>query len=121
MKVAAMIGQWIDHNIFHHVVEKTKADAIWKKLEAEKNTSKNKDVIIKKLVNLKYRERRSMTEHTSEYQGLVNQLTTMQMMLADEMQALLLLSSLLDSQGTLRGGRGSVLQNRTKSKFSGIQ
>jgi len=98
MKAATMIRQWIDINIFNHISKEMKADALWKKLEAmyEKNTSRNKASIIRILVNLKYKDGKSMTEHTSDFQGLVNQLATMKMPLEDELQVLLLLSSLPD-------------------------
>lgn len=43
----------------------------------------------------------SITEHTSELHGLVDQLTTMKIIMDDELQALLLLSSLSDSSETL--------------------
>ena len=52
---------------------------------------------MKRLVNLKYKKGRNITEHTSEFQGLVNQLTTMKIILDDELQVLLLLSYLSDS------------------------
>lgn len=58
-------------------------------------------MIIKRLVTLKYRKGRTITEQTSEFQDLVNRLTIMKMVLEDEMQALLLLSSLLNSRDTL--------------------
>ena len=37
-----------------------------------------------RLVNLKYKEERSITKHTSEFQGLVDQLTSMNIVLDDE-------------------------------------
>lgn len=52
---------------------------------------------MKMLVNLKYKEGRSLIEHISEFQGLVDQLTTIKIILDDELQALLLLSSLPDN------------------------
>ena len=58
-------------------------------------------MIIKRLVNLKYKDDRSMTKNISDFQGLVNQLTAMKMPIKDELQALLLLSSLPDSWETL--------------------
>lgn len=68
MNVAVTIRQWVNHNIIHHIAEETEVHAIWKKLEAMhvKNTSRDKAMIIKRLVNLKYREEHSVTEHTSE-------------------------------------------------------
>ena len=42
-----------------------------------------------------------MAEHTSEFQNLVNQLASVDLQFEDAMQALLLLSSLLESWETL--------------------
>ena len=44
---------------------------------------------------------RCITKHTSEFQGLVDQLTTIKIFLDDELQELLLLSSLHYSWETL--------------------
>ena len=49
------------------------------------------------LVNLKLKEGRSVAKHLSEFQDLVNHMVTMKMIIDDELQALLLLSSLPDS------------------------
>lgn len=67
----------------------------------ERKTAQNKASTIRRLVNLKYRETRSVSEHLSDFQRLINQLTNMKMVLEDELQALLLLSSLPDSWDTL--------------------
>ncbi len=56
---------------------------------------------IRKLVHLKLKEGRSVVEHLSEFQDLVNQLTRMNLMIGDELQALLFLSSLPNSWDTL--------------------
>lgn len=64
------------------------------------------------LVNLKYNEGHSITQHTSEFQGLVDQLTTIKIILDDELQALLLLSSLPDSWETLLVSMNNSLPNR---------
>uniref|UniRef100_A0A2N9HS63 Reverse transcriptase Ty1/copia-type domain-containing protein n=1 Tax=Fagus sylvatica TaxID=28930 RepID=A0A2N9HS63_FAGSY len=53
------------------------------------------------IAHLKLKEGRSVAEHLSEFQDLVNQLTRMNLVVDDELQALLLLSSLLDSWETL--------------------
>ena len=52
-------------------------------------------------MNLKYKDGDSVTEHLSNFQGLLNELFTMKLELDDEVQALLLLSSLPDSWETL--------------------
>ena len=52
-------------------------------------------------MNLKLKEGRSVAEYLSEFQDLVNQMVTMKLIIDDELQALLLLSSLPDSWQTL--------------------
>ena len=80
-----------------------KADVVWKKLENvfAMKTSGNKTTLIIRLVNLKYKDGNNMVEHISSFQGIVNKLVAMKMNIDDEMQASLLLSSLLDSWETL--------------------
>ncbi|CAL5335870.1 unnamed protein product [Camellia sinensis] len=56
---------------------------------------------MRRLINLKLKNGVSVAEHTSEFHSLVNQLASIKMELEDEMQALLLLSSLPDSWETL--------------------
>ena len=63
----------------------------------ERKTAQNKASVIRRLVNLKYKDGRNVAEHLNDFQGLINQLATMNMMLDDELRALLLLSSLPDS------------------------
>ena len=63
----------------------------------ERKTAQNKAFLIRRLVNLKFKDGNSVAEHLSDFQSLVNQLATMKMVLDDEFQALLLLSSLPDN------------------------
>ena len=97
------IRSQIDQNMYHHVVKESRADVLWRKLKTiyEQPTTQNKVNLIKKLVNLKYKEGRSITEHTNEFQSLIDQLIIIKMILDDELQVLLLLSYLLDSWKTL--------------------
>ena len=55
----------------------------------------------KNLVNLKLKEGRSVAKHLSEFQELVTQMVIMKLIIDDELQALLLLSSLHDHYETL--------------------
>jgi hypothetical protein len=48
-------------------------------------------------VNLKYKDGEDASVHINEFQEFLNQLSLMNLELADEMQALILLSSLSDS------------------------
>lgn len=60
----------MDINIFHHISKEVKIDVFWKKVTT-----------IRKLVNLKYMNDKGLTEHTSDFQALMNQLTSMKMLL----------------------------------------
>jgi hypothetical protein len=73
------------------------------KLESlyERKTAQNKAFMIRRLVNLKYKDGQSVTEHLSNFQGLLNELSTIKLVLDDEVQALLMLSSLPNSWKTL--------------------
>ncbi|KAF7131933.1 hypothetical protein RHSIM_Rhsim09G0133900 [Rhododendron simsii] len=102
-KAVALIRTWVDQSVFHHVAQETNAYELWTKLEAmyERKTAQNKASLIRRLVNLKYKDGRNVAEHMSDFQGLINQLSTMKLVLDEELQALLLLSSLPDSWETL--------------------
>ncbi|CAL1401323.1 unnamed protein product [Linum trigynum] len=102
-KMVAIIRQWIDHNIIHHVAKDIRADELWQKSEStyEWQSTQNKVSLIRKIVNLEYKDGHSVTEHFSDFQGLVNQLTTMKLALDDEVHALLLFSLLSDGCETL--------------------
>ena len=68
------IRQWVDDNVYHYVVNETSAHTLWKKLEElhKRKTAGNKAFLIRKLVNLKFNEGISITEHLSEMQEIIN-------------------------------------------------
>jgi hypothetical protein len=66
-----------------------------------KESAQNKVFVIRDLVNLKYKDGEDASVHINEFQGFLNQLSLMNLELADKMQALILLSSLPDSWETL--------------------
>jgi len=98
-----MIQKYIDRSLFEHVSEYTNACELWTKLESmiQKKTPRNKASLIRRLVKHDYTDSQSMMEHLNSFKGLVNQLTKIDMKIDDELQALLLLSSLLESWETL--------------------
>ena len=102
-KTVGFIRQWIDDSVFHHVSTETSAQALWKKLESlyDRKSATNKAFLFKKLVNLKYRENSPIAEHLNEMNNLINQLASMKIAFDDELQALMLLSSLPESWETL--------------------
>ena len=86
-----------------HIYDETKADVVWKEIENifARKISGNKTILIRRLVNLKYKDGNNMVEHINSFLGIVNKLVVMKMNIDDEMQASLLLNSLLDSWETL--------------------
>lgn len=102
-KVVGTNRQWVDNNVYHHISNETDAQVLWKKLESmyERKSVQSKAFVIRKLVNLKYNDGKPITEHLSDFQELVNQLNAMKLVLDDELQALLLLSSLPESWKSL--------------------
>ena len=102
-KTIGHIRQLVDQSVFHHVAKEVDAYSLWQKLESlyERKTAQNKAFMIRRLVNLKYKDGNSVAEHLSNFQGLLNELFTMKLELDDEVQTLLLLSSLPDSWETL--------------------
>jgi transposase InsO family protein len=103
LQVVGLIRQWVDDKVYHHISDETNACELWKKLTAryERKTAVNKAFLIRQLVNLKFKEGGSVSNHLNDFQSIVNQLTTMKMNLDEELQALMLLSSLPDSWETL--------------------
>ena len=98
-KTIATIRMWMDENIFHHVSTEIWADVPWKKLESlyESKSATNKSFLHRKLVNLKYGDGNSITEHLNEMKNITNQLASMNIFFDDELQALMLLSTLPDN------------------------
>ena len=98
-KTLGTIRQWIDISIFNHVSQETEPLEVWRKLEGlyERKTAHNKASLIKRLVNLKLKPGKSVSEHLSDFQDIINKLTVMKIVLDDELQALFLLSSLPDN------------------------
>ena len=78
-------------SILQHVANDTNAYELWHKLAGMYES------IMRKLVRLKYSNGERIVVHTSTFMGLVNQLTPTKMPLYDELQNLLLLSSLPNS------------------------
>lgn len=102
-KTVGVIRQWIDDNVFHHVSTETTAHSLWKKLEElyDRKSATNKAFLFRKLVNLKYKDGGSVAEHLNDMKNIVNQLASMKIVFDDELQALMLLSSLHESWKTL--------------------
>ena len=93
----------MDRTLHEHIYDEMKADVVWKKLENlfTMKTLGNKTTLIRRLVNLKYKERKNMVEHICSFQGILNKLVAMKMHINNEMQTSLLHRFLPDSWETL--------------------
>ncbi|KAK8694888.1 hypothetical protein V6N13_072432 [Hibiscus sabdariffa] len=101
-KAVAMIFMYIDISLFEHVSTYTNAYELWSKLESMiHKTPPHKAHLLRRLVKLEYNDGQSMIEHLNNFKGVVNQLSKIEMKIDDELQALLLLSSLPESWDTL--------------------
>jgi hypothetical protein len=112
-KAIGHISQWVDQSVFHHVAKEIDAYLLWLKLESlyERKSPQNKAFMIRRLVNLKYKYGQSVTEYLSNFQGFLNELSTMKLVLEDEVQALLMLSFLPDSWETLLVSLSNLVPN----------
>ena len=63
----------------------------------EKPSTSNKVYLMKKLFNMKMNERISVQDHVNEFNIIINQLCSVEIEFEDEIRALLILCSLLDS------------------------
>jgi len=102
-KSVAMIQKYIDRSLLEHVSTYTNVYGLWTKLESliQKKTSKNKAHLVRRLMKFEYSHSHNMIERLNIFKGIVNQLTKTEMKIDDELQTLLLLSSLPESWDTL--------------------
>ena len=102
-KACGIIRKWVDMSVIHHVAQVKESYKLWTILEElfEQKSALKKASLIRRLVNLKYREGNSVSEHLNNYQQILNELVTVKLTIEDEVQALILLSSLPDSWETL--------------------
>ncbi|KAK8660825.1 hypothetical protein V6N13_051733 [Hibiscus sabdariffa] len=101
--MVAMIRKYIDRSLFLHVSTYTYAYKLWSKLESmiQKKTLRNKPHFVRHLVKLEFNDDQSMIEHLDNFKRLENQLSKIEIKIDDELQVLLLLSSLPKSWDTL--------------------
>ena len=99
LKTTTYIRCFIDMSLYNNFNEENKAHELWEKIDIilENKNAVNRVSIFRKIVRLRYQDGSSMAEHMNAFQGLINQTTSLEVPLADEVLALLLLGSLPDS------------------------
>ena len=77
----------------------TNAHEMWQKPSGlyERKSALNRTSLMRKIVNLKYRDGESMVKHVSTFMGYVNQLAAIKFPLDDAMQVTMLMSTLPES------------------------
>ncbi|GJZ50990.1 hypothetical protein Tco_0605505 [Tanacetum coccineum] len=109
-------------NVAYNVVNENTTYDLFKALSNmyEKPSASNKVFLIRQLVNTKMKEGASVAEHVNEFNSILSRLMSVDIKLDDEVQALLLLSSLPESwSGTVTAVSGST--GSTKLKFDNIR
>lgn len=98
-KAIANVRQCLYDSVFIHVAQETNARQLWLKLESlfGKKTIAKKFSLIKRLKGMKCEKGTSVSEHLSDFQGLLNELSYMDVVFEEEVQSLLLLNTLPDA------------------------
>ena len=116
MQMCGLIWQWIDDNVYNHIIDEYNAQALWLKLDklyASKSRN-NKMYLINQLLGLKYKEDASLMDHMNNFLGMTS------FDEATHLLGLILLSSLLSSWETFQmsffnsSAEGSMSMNSTK-------
>nr|GEY72980.1 retrovirus-related Pol polyprotein from transposon TNT 1-94 [Tanacetum cinerariifolium] len=109
-------------NVAYNIVNEKTTFGLIKALSNmyEKPSATNKVFLIRQLVNLKMKEGGSVTDHVNEFNSIISRLISVDIKFEDEVQALLLLSSLPDSwSGTITAVSSST--GSAKLSFEGIR
>ena len=86
-KVVGTIRQWVDGTVFHQVANEIDTHNLWTKLEAlyQPKTTQNKAFLIRRLVKLTLTSKHTIAENLSDFQDIVNQLSTLELVLGEEL------------------------------------
>jgi hypothetical protein len=98
-KTVGIIRLYINHYLFHHVVNNINAYEMRQKLESmyKRKKTMNKISMIKMLEKLEYQDRSNAIEHWNVFQFHINQLPSMDINFEHEVQSLLMLNSMSNS------------------------
>jgi hypothetical protein len=122
-KVCGFIRQWVEDNVLNHIASEINVKELWTKLETlyVSNTRNNKLFLLKQVMHLTYKKNNSISDHLNDFQGCFDQLSDMGVKFNDEILALWLLNTLLDSWETFRvssinvAPKGNVTMEYVKS------
>ncbi|KAJ9557170.1 hypothetical protein OSB04_011784 [Centaurea solstitialis] len=121
-KALSVIRFTLAKNVAFNIVKETTTCGLMKALSNmyEKPSASNKVFLIRQLVNTRMREGMSVTSYINEFNTILSRLLSVDIKFEDEVQALLLLSSLPKSwSGTVTAISGSA--GTSKLTFEGIR
>ena len=77
--VCGFIRQYVEDNVYNHIVNETHAKTLWEKIESlyASKSGNNKLFLLNNFISLKYKEGTSISDHLSEFQGLLDQMSGM--------------------------------------------
>lgn len=103
-QICGFIRQYVEDNVYNHIANEEHARSLWKKIESlyASKSGNNKLYLLNSLMNLRYKEGTSISDHLNYFQGLLDQLSGMGIKFDDEVLGLWLLNTLLDSWETFR-------------------
>ena len=98
-KAIATVRQYLAKNVYFYVAGEKTTKRLWNKLHDlyEKNTTSNNVFLMKKLYNLKMKEGALVAEHLNEFNIITSQLSSVKIVLDDEIRSILLMCSMPDS------------------------
>ncbi|KAM0059033.1 putative RNA-directed DNA polymerase [Helianthus debilis subsp. tardiflorus] len=109
-------------SVAYNIVNETTTYGVLKSLSNmyEKPSASNKVFLIRQLVNTKMKEGMSVTSHINEFNSIISRLASVEIKFDDEVQAVLLLSSLPESWPSTVTAVSSA-SGTTKLTFEGIR
>ena len=89
LKTTTYIRCFIDRSLYNNLNEENKAHELWKKISImlENKNAMNRVSIFRKIVRLRYQDGSYVAEHMNAFQWLINQTTSLEVLLADEVLA----------------------------------
>ena len=76
-QVCGFIRQWVEDNVYNHIANESNAKDLWQKLESlYASKSGNKLYLLNILINLRYKEGSFVSNHLNEFQGVLDQLSS---------------------------------------------
>nr|KYP73286.1 Retrovirus-related Pol polyprotein from transposon TNT 1-94 [Cajanus cajan] len=103
-QMCGFIRKIIEDNVYNHIANETHVRTLWEKIKSlyPSKSGNNKLYLLNYLMNLRYRESSSISDHLNEFQGLLDQLFGMGIKFDDEVLGLWLLNTLPESWETFR-------------------